>query len=135
MSTFDYWLKKIMRSKQRRRRTRPALSPEHYKEHKEAALQLVQQRVADLGNLHDFKYNKVSVRNQRSRWGSCSQKGNLNFNYRILFLSKALQDYLIVHEMCHLKELNHSRKFWNVVQEILPNYREAKRELRSIQLS
>jgi predicted metal-dependent hydrolase len=67
-----------------------------------------------------MKYSRISIRNQRGRWGSCSSKKNLNFNYRILDLNEELQDYVIVHELCHLVELNHGENFWNLMEKIIP---------------
>ena len=72
----------------------------------------------------------IRVKNQRSLWGSCSKKANLNFNWRILLLSPETADYLIIHELAHLKELNHSGKFWDIVQTFCPDYKFHKAELR-----
>ncbi|MEN6389354.1 MAG: SprT family zinc-dependent metalloprotease [Syntrophomonas sp.] len=74
--------------------------------------------------------NRVFIKAQRSRWGSCSSLGNLNFNWKIVLLPPAVFDYIIVHEMCHLVYLNHSRQFWNLVASILPNYKESYQWLR-----
>lgn len=102
----------------------------HYLKHKEGARHLIVQRVDYFSDIHNFKYNKVSIKNQKTRWGSCSTKGNLNFNYKLLFLEPEIRDYIIVHELCHLKELNHSHKFWALVEDIMPNCFEVRRELR-----
>ena len=80
------------------------------------------------------RINRVSIKNTKSRWGSCSKKGNLNFNYKIALLPPALADYLVVHELCHLKEFNHSEKFWKLVLDIMPDYKKLKRELKSIRI-
>ena len=79
-----------------------------------------------------MKYNHVSIRNQRRRWGSCSSKKNLNFNYRILTLSPELRDYIIVHELCHLKELHHGKTFWDLVERIIPDGQALNMKVRHI---
>jgi len=76
--------------------------------------------------------NRIAIRNTKSRWGSCSTKGNLNFNYRIVFLPPKLADYLIVHELCHLKEFNHSKRFWDLVARAVPDYKKLQKELKKI---
>ncbi|MFA6252919.1 MAG: M48 family metallopeptidase [Patescibacteria group bacterium] len=81
---------------------------------------------------HPVGGKKISVRNQKSRWGSCSSKGNLNFNYRLCLLPSELADYIIVHELCHLQEMNHSQHFWLLVAQTQPNYRLLKKQLKSI---
>ena len=84
--------------------------------------------------IYQFSYNKIYIKNQKTRWGSCSGKKNLSFNYRILFLPKKLQDYIIVHELCHLKELNHSKRFWSLVARVFPDYQNIRNELRTAHL-
>ncbi len=89
----------------------------------------------DLNNQVAMKYRKVTIRNQKSRWGSCSSKKNLNFNFRILDLSPELQDYIIVHELCHLKELNHGKTFWDLVEVMIPNAKKFHDEARRMKIS
>jgi len=103
----------------------------HYAEHKEAARALCHERLEHYNQHYNLHFNRVAIRNTRSRWGSCSSKKNLNFNYRILFLSPELQDYLIVHELCHLQEMNHATQFWSLVEEQIPNYKENIKQLRA----
>lgn len=100
-----------------------------YLKNKEAALNLVEERTNYFNKIYKLKFNKVTIKRQRTRWGSCSKKGNLNYNYKILFLPKYIADYIIVHELCHLQEFNHSRKFWNLVAKAVPSYLEIKKEL------
>jgi len=84
---------------------------------------------------YNFAWERVSIRHQTTRWGSCSQKGTLSFNSRIAGLPSELQDYIIVHELCHLKVANHSPKFWAVVAQSLPDYLARRRALRAYRLA
>ena len=102
-------------------------SKKDYQEHKGQALQLASERVQHFNELYGFSFNRISIRNQKTRWGSCSSKKNLNINYKVLFLPQALRDYIVVHELCHLKEMNHSHRFWHLVQQALPDYVEIKK--------
>ena len=79
---------------------------------------------------YKFEYGRVNIRDQKSRWGSCSRQGNLNFNYRLLFLNSAVRDYVIVHELCHLKEFNHSSRFWELVSRQTPDYKILRNQLK-----
>jgi len=97
---------------------------------REAALSFAQKRVDYFNQSYGFQLNKIRVGNQRTRWGSCSAKGNLNFNYRIIFLPVRLADYIVVHELCHLRELNHSANFWKLVAQTTPDYLKIRRELK-----
>jgi len=104
----------------------------HYKKHKEAARVFVQERLPVLNEQYGFSWGRVAIRKNSTSWGSCSSKQNLNFDYRILFLPPHLQDYILVHEICHLKEMNHGTRFWALVARVLPHYKRCCAELRSI---
>lgn len=102
-----------------------------YKKNKEKARKLVHEKL-ELWNAHyAFTYGRVSIRNSKGRWGSCSAEGNLNFSFNLVFLPEHLVDYLIVHELCHLRELNHSPRFWALVSLCVPDYRKRRMELKS----
>lgn len=103
-----------------------------YSKYKDQAFVLAQKRIEYFNKTCGFKFNKINIKNQKTRWGSCSRKGNLNFNYKIALLPEKLSDYIIVHELCHLKEFNHSQKFWNLVAKNLPDYLKSQDELRKI---
>ena len=106
-----------------------------YLANKESARTLVHGRVVHFmeyyGKHHGISVGKIAIRNQRSRWGSCSKKGNLNFNYKLVFLTPAQQDYVIVHEICHIKEFNHGKGFWNLVAETIPDWKKLRSELKN----
>jgi predicted metal-dependent hydrolase len=118
----------------RRARRRPAAGAALYAIHKETARVRVHEKLAQWNSLYVFEYKKVAIRNSRSRWGSCSRAGNLNFNYKILFLPEHLQDYVIVHELAHLAEFNHSPAFWEVVARTIPEHKKHREELRQIRI-
>lgn len=109
-------------------------SHKDYLDNKDNALALVNERVRFYNEVYGFSFNKIFIKNQKTRWGSCSCKQNLNLNYKIVFLPQKHRDYIIVHEMCHLREFNHSRKFWALIEKALPNYLEIKKELRNHEL-
>ncbi len=102
-----------------------------YKASKKVAEVLIKERVEFLNQHYAFSYNKITVKNQKTCWGSASRKGNLNFNYKVAGLPENLRDYVIVHELCHLKELNHGWKFWELVGETFPEYKKIRKDLRT----
>lgn len=75
-------------------------------------------------------YHRITIRHQKTRWGSCSAKGNLNFNCLLMLAPEEVRDYVVVHELCHRKEMNHSRAFWNEVAKVIPDYKEKERWLK-----
>jgi predicted metal-dependent hydrolase len=104
---------------------------EHYRRYHKQAKKEIKNRVEAINKIYAFKYNRISVRNQRTRWGSCSYKRNLSFNYRLIFLEKEAFDYIVAHELCHLQEFNHSTAFWRLVSKVSPNYKYWRKELRN----
>lgn len=88
------------------------------------------EKCAWLAPLVGVDYGRISIRHQKTRWGSCSAKGNLNFNCLLMLAPEDIRDYVVVHELCHRKELNHSRAFWSEVERLVPDYREKERWLR-----
>jgi len=103
-----------------------------FNKNKDEALKLVQEKISHFNKIYKFKFNKITIKRQKTRWGSCSRKGNLNYNFKILFLPKHIADYIIIHEFCHLKEFNHSKKFWALVAQAAPNYLDIKKELKNV---
>ncbi len=119
----------------RRARTRARRSPlhaKHYAEHKERAREVIHERLSHWNQFYGLTYGRVAIRNTRSRWGSCSTKGNLNFNYKLVFLPEYLIDYVVVHELCHLIEFNHSKTFWDHVARAIPDHRERIASLKQV---
>ena len=94
-----------------------------------AAKEDMPRRVAKFAPLIGVTYGRITIRAQKTRWGSCSGKGNLNFNCLLMLCPEDVRDYVVVHELCHLKEMNHSARFWAEVKKILPDYAAKKKWL------
>jgi predicted metal-dependent hydrolase len=105
-------------------------STEEYMKHKDAFLSEIKKRVDFFNSLYGYRYGKISIRNQTSLWGSCTRQGNLQFNFKLSFLPKEAIDYVVVHELCHLREHNHGKKFWELVGKTVPNYKAIRKSLR-----
>ncbi|MDO8575563.1 MAG: SprT family zinc-dependent metalloprotease [bacterium] len=102
------------------------------KKYKKEAEIFAQKKVEEFNKFYNFKYAKITIRNQKTRWGSCSKKGNLSFNYKIAVIPENMVDYIIVHEICHLGEFNHSQRFWNLVAKTIPDYKAIRKELKRL---
>ena len=96
------------------------------KELRERAKAVLAQRTAYFARQIGVTYGRITVRDQKTRWGSCSQTGNLNFNFRLILAPSEVLDYVVVHELCHRRQMNHSAQFWQEVAQVLPDYRKRK---------
>ncbi len=123
---------RLLRKRPKRRLKK---SNTHYLKHKEEARAIILADVQRLAPLCEVIVKRVAIRDQRRRWGSCSSLGNLNFNYRLAFVPAHLREYVVVHELCHLKELNHSPAYWAYVRAVLPDYEKRVAELRTLERS
>lgn len=97
---------------------------------KEQAMKDIPVRVAHYAAIIGVKYGRITIRNQRTRWGSCSSKGNLNFNCLLMLLPDDVIDSIVVHELCHIKHMNHSPKFYAEVEKVFPDYRRCHKWLK-----
>lgn len=105
-------------------------TPEKIKALKKQTLEVITPQLKKYGQILGVNWNKVSVKNITSRWGSCSRNGNLSFNCRMALLPEDLAQYIVVHELCHLRHFDHSKKFWDVVYSVLPDYKTKVKYLR-----
>jgi len=127
------WIDKhlaIVLAKRDRSRTLPCLTTEEISRLKKEAKPVFESRVYFYALLLGVTYDRITVRLQRSRWGSCSEKGNLNFNALLLLSPPRVLDYVVVHELCHRKEMNHSARFWAEVASVIPDWKEQRSWLR-----
>ncbi len=122
------WLEKHLKSTQRTKQ--PPFTSEQIRQLAEQAAELIPARVAYYAPLVGVKYSKITIRNQRTRWGSCSGKGNLNFNCLLMLAPVQVLDYVVVHELCHIQQMNHSKAFWELVQKVIPDYKTRRKWLK-----
>ncbi|MDD6324736.1 MAG: M48 family metallopeptidase [Lachnospiraceae bacterium] len=109
-----------------RQQARIHLDAAQEKELRERAKSVLAQRTAYFARQIGVTYGRITVRDQKTRWGSCSQTGNLNFNFRLILAPLEVLDYVVVHELCHRRQMNHSAQFWQEVAQVLPDYRKRK---------
>lgn len=100
------------------------------KRYRKAARETLTARVAYYHTITGGNYTSITIRDQKTRWGSCSSRGTLSFNYRLIFAPLKILDYVVVHELCHLTHMNHSKDFWSMVEQIMPDYKECRLWLR-----
>ncbi len=98
--------------------------------YRQAARNYFPKRVAFYETILGVTHGTITIRDQKTRWGSCSSKGNLNFNWRLMLAPPRILDYVVVHELCHRIEMNHSKAFWDAVETVLPDYRELRKWLK-----
>lgn len=106
------------------------LTEDELKKLKAEAREVISERVEHYADMMGVSYKSVSIRKQKTRWGSCSAKGNLSFNCLLLLFPSELLDYVVVHELCHVKYMNHSRDFWAEVEKFMPDYNRRRALLK-----
>ena len=129
----ENWIREkldVVKKKQKERQQIEKLTTEQIRELADKALEVIPERVKYFAPQIGVTYGRITIRNQRTRWGSCSGKGNLNFNCLLMLTPLEVIDYVVVHELCHRKEMNHSVRFWAEVEKILPDYKERRRWLK-----
>ena len=107
------------------------LSMEDVRRLADEAARDIPERVRRFAPVVGVQYGRITIRNQKSKWGSCSSRGNLNFNCLLMLAPPSVRDYVVVHELCHLVELNHSKRFWTLVSGVLPEYRKEEQWLKT----
>ena len=126
------WIRRHLDKLEENVNNRPgiSLSGEELRLLAEKAAEIIPGKVAFYAKKIGVTYGKITIRCQRTRWGSCSEKGNLNFNCLLMKVPEDVLDYVVVHELCHRLEMNHSPRFWKEVENIFPDYRVREKWLR-----
>lgn len=125
------WILKRRQAYGEWRKSRPVYTEEEKKRCRERARVVLEEKCRYYSTLLGVDYKRISIREQKTRWGSCSAKGNLNFNWKLILMPEEIQDYLVVHELSHRKEMNHSKAFWSLVEAEIPDYRERRTWLKA----
>ena len=120
------WILKNIRQVENRKTDQIMISEEQRREGIERAKRIFPERTAYFALRMGVDYGRITIREQKTRWGSCSSKGNLNFNWKLILAPPEVLDYVVVHELCHLKEMNHSKAFWDEVGKVMPEYETYK---------
>lgn len=128
-SWIEEHLQEVVKHREQQRAV-PELSKEEIDELADKALKYIPERVKYFAPIVGVNYSRITIRNQKTRWGSCSTKGGLNFNCLLMLMPPEVIDYVVVHELCHRKEMNHSPAFWEEVEKVLPDYKVAKKWLK-----
>ncbi len=129
------WIERILARLRRREPKIPLPGGRaDYVARKAEARLLIEAELAQVNALYGFSYGRVSIRNQKSCWGSCSARQNLNFNYRLVYLPAELREYVVAHELCHLRVFGHGKAFWKLVEQAVPDWRERRKAIRRYQL-
>ena len=127
------WIEETLEKLSEKRRNTPSLpkfSPEEMKIIKKKAKREIPILVDEYARIIGVSYNRISIRAQHTLWGSCTAEGNLNFNCLLVLLPERVMRYVVVHELCHRKEMNHSKDFWAEVQKVLPDYINLRKVLK-----
>ncbi len=127
------WIEKHMekvRNRAAKREEVPELTEEERKALTKKARKMILEKVAYYAPIVGVTYGRIAIRKQRTVWGSCSAKGNLNFNYLLAMMPDEVVDYVVVHELCHRKEMNHSPRFWAEVEKVIPNHKALRKWLK-----
>lgn len=125
------WIGKYYQAAQERLARQVTYTPEEIKQYRELARAELAQRTAYWAGQMGVTYGRITIRGQVSRWGSCSVRGNLNYNWKLILVPRELLDYVVVHELAHRREMNHSQRFWDIVERELPDYKRRRKALRS----
>ncbi len=123
------WILRKMNEMEQVRRHRRTYTDEEREKGILLAKTVIPQRVEYFAKIMGVSYGKITIREQKTRWGSCSAKGNLNFNWKLTLMPRDVLDYCVVHELAHRLEMNHSEAFWAVVEGVLPDYRRLRETL------
>ena len=113
----------------KKQKKEPALTNADIEKLCQKALSVIPDKVKYYAEIMGVTYGRITIRNQKTRWGSCSSKGNLNFNCLLMLMPDKVLDYVVVHELWHLKQMNHSKKFWKEVERYMPDYKNYKKWL------
>ena len=124
------WIQKGIETQRKKEELKRYLTPEEVKKLKKEAKLYCKEKADYFANIMGLKYGRITITSAQKRFGSCSSKGNISFSYRLMLYPEPAREYVIVHELAHLKEMNHSKRFYDIVASVIPDYKNRKRLLR-----
>lgn len=128
------WIMDTQAKLAQKQQNKRVITEEERQRGRQAAAEYIPLRVAYFAKRMGVTYGRITIREQKTRWGSCSSAGNLNFNWKLMLLEPELLDYVVVHELAHRREMNHSARFWAVVKQELPDYQERRGRLKRVNI-
>lgn len=118
----NFWIYKQMKRMEKEAENRTRYTPEQEREYREKARRVLTEKSDHYKKILGVDYKKIRIGDQKTRWGSCSSIGTISYNWRLILMPEEIQDYVVVHELCHLIEMNHSKAFWEKVESVIPDY-------------
>ena len=130
LSKHKVWIEKALEKQSQRKEREAVLSEEEVAELKRRAQTILKDKTAYYANILGLKYGRITITSAKTRFGSCSSKGNIAYSWRLMLYPEPAIDYVVVHELCHLLEMNHSPRFYRHVAGVLPDYKERRALLK-----
>lgn len=124
------WVEKHLKRSEEKHSRESSLSEENIAELRKLAKKILKVKVAYYAEIMGLKYGRITITGAKTRFGSCSSKGNISFSYRLMLYPEAAIDYVVVHELAHLLEMNHSPAFYKIVESVMPDYKERRKLLK-----
>lgn len=134
VQSHEEWIRKARKKMGEMQENRSSITEQQRRDGIEKALCVIPERVSYFAGRMGVSYGRITIREQKTRWGSCSSKGNLNFNWKLVLVPLELLDYVVVHELAHRIEMNHSPQFWAVVEREMPDYKERRKMLKKYRM-
>ena len=124
------WIERNLEAEKKRIEKDTSLSEKQILDLKREAKLYLKEKTEHFSKIMGLKYGRITITSAKTRFGSCSSKGNISYSYRLMLYPEPAREYVVVHELAHLKEMNHSRKFYDIVEAVLPDYKDRKRMLK-----
>ena len=130
ITKYSAWIEKALKFQKKKEELTKDLTPDDIKRLKKEAKKYLAEKTEYFANIMGLKYGRITITSAQKRFGSCSSKGNISYSYRLMLYPEAAREYVVVHELAHLVQMNHSKEFYAVIERILPDYKRRKRMLK-----
>ena len=127
----EKWIRSKLECYEIKKAKEAELTEEKIKELRKSAKVYFKEQIEKFSKIMDLKYSRVTITSAKTRFGSCSSKGNISFSYRLMLYPESAREYVVVHELSHLVEMNHSKRFYSIIEKYLPDYKERRKQLKN----